>query len=210
MRIRNIILTLLIPIIILLANFAFLAFNEKYYERQYTKNAVYDQIPKEQVDGATEQLINYLRDGKELQGDYFNAKEKEHLKDVRNIINFLMITLSISIMVGAAIIVISFKKNKRLFGMSLIAGGLLTILLIVGLYFILTNFHYAFLKSHELTFNNELWLLDPATDKLIVMFPENFFYGITQNIVVRSLITAVATTAIGALFLRKHKIQSSS
>lgn len=68
MKIRNIVLIILIPIIILLANFSFLAFNERYYEKQYIKNGVYSQISKEQVDEATKQLISYLRDGEGAAG----------------------------------------------------------------------------------------------------------------------------------------------
>lgn len=207
MKIRNIVLIILIPIIILLANFSFLAFNERYYEKQYIKNGVYSQISKEQVDEATKQLISYLRDGKELQGDYFNEKEKQHLKDVRNLIKILLIIFGILIITGATIIVISLKENKRVLGKSLIIGGVLTILVIALLFLLLTNFEYAFIKFHEIIFNNNLWLLNPATDKLIIMFPENFFYDVTQNIVVRSLITAIVTTAIGfVLLIRKRKV----
>lgn len=126
---------------------------------------------------------------------------------MRNLIKILLIIFGILIITGATIIVISLKENKRVLGKSLIIGGVLTILVIALLFLLLTNFEYAFIKFHEIIFNNNLWLLNPATDKLIIMFPENFFYDVTQNIVVRSLITAIVTTAIGfVLLIRKRKV----
>jgi integral membrane protein (TIGR01906 family) len=201
MKVKSIVLTLIIPLIILLTNFSLLAFNEHYYEKQYVKNGIYNKIPKEQVDEATTQLINYLEWGKELQGDYFNQKEKLHLQDVRNIVKTLMIALCISIVAAAILAILLFIKNRRMLGISLIAGGSLTILLIIIFFLLLTNFDYTFIKFHGILFTNNLWMLNPATDRLIVMFPENFFYDITQDIVVRSMFTALATTAMGFVLL---------
>ncbi|MFH1331931.1 MAG: TIGR01906 family membrane protein [archaeon] len=210
MKIKNITLIILIPILILLGNFAFLAFNENYYKEQYIKNNVYTRIPKEEVDKATTELSDYLQFGKEMQSDYFNEKEKLHLKDVRQIIRILLIILYIAVMLSTIIIIISYAENKKLLGMSIIGGSLLTIALIILAFIILQNFEYAFIKFHEILFTNDLWLLNPRTDKLIVMFPENFFYDITQDIAFRSLLTAIATTAIGWLLLLGKKTKHHS
>ncbi len=205
MKIKNIALILLIPIIILTTNFSLLAFNQNYYEKQYIKNNVYSQIPKEEIDQATKQLIDYLRNGREIQGDYFNEKEKQHLKDVREIIYALMLIMYAGIAVVTILVIINYAENKRMLGMSIMGGGLLTIALIILTFIMLQNFEFAFIKFHEILFTNDLWLMNPTTDKLIVMFPENFFYDITQDIVLRSLITAAITTVIGILFLTRKK-----
>lgn len=210
MKIKNIALIILIPILILLGNFAFLAFNEDYYKAQYEKNNVYAKIPKEEVDKATTELLDYLQFGKEMESDYFNEKEKLHLKDVRQIIKILLTILYIAVALSTIIIIISYAENKKLLGMSIIGGSLLTIALIILTFIILQNFEYSFIKFHEILFTNDLWLLNPRTDKLIVMFPENFFYGITQDIAFRSLITAIATTAAGWLLLIVKKTEHHS
>lgn len=209
-KIKNIGLIILIPVIILLANFAFLAFNENYYKEQYEKNNVYAQLPKEGVDQATTELIDYLQYDREIKSDYFNEKEKLHLKDVRQIIRMLLILLYIAVMLSTIIIIISYAENKKLFVMSIIGGSLLTIALIILAFIILQNFEYSFIKFHEILFTNDLWLLNPSTDKLIVMFPENFFYDITQDIAFRSLLTSIATTAIGVLLLVGRKTKNYS
>lgn len=206
MKIKNIILLLLIPIIILLTNFSLLAFSEKYYEEQYIKNNVYEQIQKEELDQATKQLINYLKKGGELQGDYFNEKEKQHLKDVRQIIKYLILTLYFTAALAAIIGTISFRKNKRLFGKALFLGGLLTVALLTIMFFLLSNFESTFLQFHRIAFSNDLWILNPLTDKLIVMFPESFFYETTKIITTRSLITSVFVIIIG-LIIWKQKIK---
>lgn len=39
----------------------------------------------------------------------------------------------------------------------------------------LIDFDWAFVKFHEIFFNNDLWLLDPRTDRLIQLMPIQFF-----------------------------------
>ena len=38
-----------------------------------------------------------------------------------------------------------------------------------------SNFTAAFNRFHEIFFDNDLWILDPATDLLINIVPEGFF-----------------------------------
>lgn len=38
-----------------------------------------------------------------------------------------------------------------------------------------SDFNKYFFLFHEIFFNNDLWLLDPATDLMIRMLPEEFF-----------------------------------
>jgi integral membrane protein (TIGR01906 family) len=64
-----------------------------------------------------------------------------------------------------------------------IVGGGITILLI-GLLALgsMVDFEALFLQFHYLSFSNSLWLLDPATDRLIQLFPEGFFYDAALRI----------------------------
>ncbi|MFH1210729.1 MAG: TIGR01906 family membrane protein [archaeon] len=211
MKKRHIALIILTPIIILLLNFSILAFNEDYYKKQYQKNNVYAEIPEQEAQQATDELINYLKEGGEI--TYFNEKEKQHLQDVRRIIKILMTTLYIAILAATIILSITFIQNKKQLGIALIAGGLLTILVLILLAALLMNFQTSFIKFHELAFTNNLWILDPETDKLIVLFPESFFYQITKDIVTRSLITAMLTIAAGLALTRvrnRHEKQPFS
>ena len=40
----------------------------------------------------------------------------------------------------------------------------------------LFNFDRLFLQFHLLSFSNDLWLLDPSRDYLIMLFPQGFWY----------------------------------
>jgi integral membrane protein (TIGR01906 family) len=207
MKIKHAFLIILIPIVIILLNFSMLAFDDNYYKKQFEKNNIYEKIPQEQADNQAENLINYLKQGKELKGNFFNEKEKQHLIDVRTIIKRLIGLLYLSLLAAAIIITIGFIQNKKQLGIALIAGGLLTTLTLILLFLSMTNFEWVFIKFHEIAFTNNLWILDPATDKLIVMFPESFFYAITKDIGIRSVITAAATTLVGLTLILAEKIK---
>ena len=49
----------------------------------------------------------------------------------------------------------------------------------------LADFNGAFTAFHHMLFTNDLWLLDPATDRMIRMFPEPFFIDIAARIGLR-------------------------
>lgn len=195
-----ILLIILMPILITLINFKILAFNENYYKEQFEKNKVYEELTKEETDEAAGELISYLNEGGELKTNYFNEKEKQHLKDVRDIIRRLNILLWSGLAIAAFITTVLLKKrNIKTLGLGLALGGLITIALITILGIMLINFQETFIKFHVLFFDNNLWLLDPATDKLIVMFPENFFYEITEKIAIRSAYSSLGLIAIGII-----------
>jgi integral membrane protein (TIGR01906 family) len=61
---------------------------------------------------------------------------------------------------------------RGLFRGSFITMGLMVILALWALF----GFERFFLLFHLVSFSNEYWMLDPAKDYLIRLFPEGFFY----------------------------------
>jgi uncharacterized membrane protein len=59
-----------------------------------------------------------------------------------------------------------------------------------------------------LFFNNDLWLLDPATDVMINMFPEEFFYDMAIGIVWRALLFIALPAAAAIVWLRREKLDA--
>lgn len=51
------------------------------------------------------------------------------------------------------------------------------------------DFNKYFTYFHLIFFSNDLWQLDPRTDLMIQMLPENFFSSMALNIVITFLIT---------------------
>ena len=136
--------------------------------------------PQEQVD------IMILRRGETIQ--LFNQKEVDHLKDVKTLISFNRRMLFGLLGYAVAFVVAGFALRRRRFWGHLLYtlkwGGLLT----VGLLVLLAgaaavNFQGLFILFHLVSFSNMLWVLDPATDRLIQMFPEPFFRDATMLVV---------------------------
>ncbi|MEE9202726.1 MAG: TIGR01906 family membrane protein [Dehalococcoidia bacterium] len=140
--------------------------------------------------------IMVRRGGETIQ--LFNQREVDHLRDVKSLIAFnrrLMLGL-----LGYAVVFtgVGFLLQRRRFRAHLLYGlrwgGLLTLgllLLLAGAAAV--NFQGLFLLFHLASFSNLLWVLDPATDRLIQMFPEGFFRDATLMV--------VGTTAIEGLLL---------
>ncbi|MFM1524997.1 MULTISPECIES: TIGR01906 family membrane protein [Helcococcus] len=123
-------------------------------------------------------------DEKEIK-QYFNDREVSHMKDVyklfnlnRNINRIMMVIVIISSTL------VYYNKEDKVQNSKYIINYLLIILvgfLILGgiVYY---NFESSFIKFHELFFNNDLWLLNPETDIMIRMLPQEFFMSIAFKI----------------------------
>jgi hypothetical protein len=111
----------------------------------------------------------------------------------------------------AAFAIGGFILLKRRFWSSLskglVGGGALTIalLLAVGVA-ALANFDWLFLGFHRLFFRSDTWILNPATDYLIMIFPEGLFYDIGLYVVGAIVVEAVVLGGIGGFcLLRRQK-----
>jgi len=87
------------------------------------------------------------------------------------------------------------------------------IIVFSALSFILKDFFSAaFIRFHELFFSNDLWILNPATDKLIVLYPEQFFVDFVTAVYVRSLLISLflflCITIIHMIYKRHGRIPS--
>lgn len=112
--------------------------------------------------------------------DIFNERELIHLGDVRSLIqrDYWVQRGALLLMVICALALFFGLKNgwrmlvRGLFWGSTITLGLM-ILLAVWAFF---GFEQFFIMFHLVSFSNQYWMLDPATDYLIRLFPEGFFY----------------------------------
>jgi integral membrane protein (TIGR01906 family) len=126
----------------------------------------------------------------------FNDREVAHLKDVKGLFRLVY-----KVLLGTGIYALSFVgvslfwwRDRRRLGQGLFFGGCLTLaaMLVIGV-IMAVDFDGFFLKFHLLSFANDLWMLNPATDYLIMMFPQGFWFD-------AALFCAIATAA-GALIL---------
>lgn len=60
--------------------------------------------------------------------------------------------------------------------------GILTLLILLLGIGMARNFNAVFTKFHEIFFDNDLWLFDPAEDYMIRMLPEGLFFDMVIRI----------------------------
>ena len=107
------------------------------------------------------------------------------------IINLSIYNLYICVYIYVYLHLLSFydKYWKKSFLNLIFLSGLFSIFLVVGILGIfLVFFDYFFILFHKISFSNDLWILNPKTDYLIMMFPENFFRDATYAIGIISIL----------------------
>jgi integral membrane protein (TIGR01906 family) len=127
---------------------------------------------------ADEAQITVIKGGQEF--DLFNERELVHLKDVRDLIQLDYLVKGGSLLLMITCVLLLFlicRVGWRIIVKGLLWGSIVTLCLVVGLAFwALFGFERFFLLFHVVSFSNEYWMLNPATDYLIKLFPEGFFY----------------------------------
>ena len=121
--------------------------------------------------------VTVIKDGQPF--TLFNEREVGHLVDVKALFRFVYKCLLISFIyvLVFALVSLFLWKDKRLLATGLVWGSGLSILLMVILGLAaLVDFRWLFWQFHLLSFTNDLWLLDPSTDYLIMLFPEGFWF----------------------------------
>ena len=162
-----------------------------YYEHEYEKYNVTAAVRMEMDDllQVTDEMMDYLRGDRDdlhvmtvVDGsprESFNAREIAHMEDVRGL--FLgAITLRRVCLAAAAVCVLlmtALKADlKRTLPRMLCVGTGLFFLLAAGIgLLIASDFSRYFVVFHHIFFDNDLWILNPATDLLINIVPEPFF-----------------------------------
>lgn len=199
-------LVITIPIFILLLSFRLVAFDTGFYKKEFAKYNVYETLNKEEVDKNIPNLIGYLNDGSTLNG-FFNERETLHLTDVRNIIQKVLLIFNVSLaLVILSVFYLAYLKEYRNIGKGLLYGSLLTMaILAIFLLSSVLNFNALFTRFHLAFFENDLWLLDPNKDNLIVMFPTGFFIDITNRIIIHSFLLSAVVMLISLALMRINK-----
>ena len=72
------------------------------------------------------------------------------------------------------------------------------------------DFNKYFTYFHLIFFSNDLWILNPETDLMIQMLPEDFFIGIAIKIMIYYLLYLMMVQLISYLYMKKGKIEDRS
>jgi len=171
-----------------------------------------------QLEKAAEGLISYFNSDEEWidltvtrNGDsfeLFNQREILHLKDVKELfrLDYRVLLVSGVYALGFLAYAIGFKKDRRYLSKGLIWGGGVTLglMLLTGAGIAL-NFDRLFLLFHLVSFDNDFWMLNPATDYLIMLFPQGFWFDAAVFIALTAAVLAAATGGAGFWLARKRR-----
>ncbi|OGO58577.1 MAG: hypothetical protein A2025_02940 [Chloroflexi bacterium RBG_19FT_COMBO_47_15] len=110
----------------------------------------------------------------------FNERELIHLSDVRSLIQldyWVQRGVFLLIVVCALALFFGFRVGWQILVRGLFWGSFITMGLMVALaIWAFFGFERLFILFHLVSFTNEYWILDPARDYLIRLFPGGFFY----------------------------------
>ena len=131
-----------------------------------------------------------------IKKNLFNSKEIQHMIDVKNLIlniklfNYLLWFTALILL----LIKISLSKEKKLISVLSITRSYFiysVAILISTLILIALSFRWIFYFFHIISFDNNLWILDPRTDYLIKIFEEVFFMDAAIFIGILTLFSSI-------------------
>lgn len=138
----------------------------------------------------------------------YNEREVAHMADVKAMVQGVERVqygaLAVLLLLLGAGLSAQSRGYLRSYGGVLLWGGGLTFALVVlaGLGAALF-FEALFLQFHLISFSNDLWILDPSRDFLIMMYPGGFFQDATLLIGGLALALALLTMVVGAVLRRR-------
>lgn len=222
----GIIASVSVVVILLITSFQaamYLDFN--FYEREYEKYDVLSDLGMTMEDTmyVTREMMAYLRgDRKELsvittvegvEQDFFNEQDRFHMGEVQE-----LFIGGLHLRTGAAIVLIGClallglwrADLRRILSRSyqIVLGGCGLLILLLGIA-VAVDFNAVFTIFHEIFFDNDLWLFDPAEDYMIRMLPEGFFFDMVIRIGGMFVAGVVVLLIVSIFFGKKKRISGA-
>lgn len=225
-KISAVIMMFLLIGVLLLTSFQVAIYGDsqyRFYEREYKKYQVADSLnmTMDNIMDVTDQMMAYLIGKKaelsvitDVDGetqDFFNEQDRFHMGEVKDLFlgglkirNIMLVAALLILILLAARKADLIKLLPRAYFVTLGITGVITVLL-GGLF--ASDFDKYFRIFHEIFFDNDQWMFDPATDYMIRMLPEGFFYDFVFRIggfFVGSLAVLGVVSAV-CIFMEKCK-----
>jgi len=209
----------LLLFVLLFASLKLCMNDEAWFAKKYTRLGTAEAIgmSDEDVNASINSMIDYMEgrkdsiqltvtfEGKEV--EMFNQREIAHMVDVRNLyqgVKTIALVAGIVCVVGfvhASVIM----RRDALLALSrgyLIGMGIFVLVVLCFGIWVLADFTSFWTAFHHLFFTNDLWLLDPRVDRMILICPEQLFFGIVVRFIGWFLLVALILCALSILCLR--------
>ncbi|OGO17416.1 MAG: hypothetical protein A2Z02_05120 [Chloroflexi bacterium RBG_16_48_7] len=130
--------------------------------------------------GADTPQVQVSKNGHQV--NLLSDKEIVHLQDVKGLmqLDYAVQLITFLLILACGAVLIRVFRDLRLLLKGIFAGSVLTFCMGLMLAIAaLCCFDQLFVLFHEISFANAFWILDPARDYLIMMFPGGFFSDIS-------------------------------
>ncbi len=190
--------------------------NINYFQKEYQKYRVTESVNIEEKELllVTKEMMSYLRgtrddlhikaviDGKEQ--EFFNEKEIAHMEDVQVLFiggQWLRVISGILFVIASAFLIF---QNKKEFLLKVLRNGMIFFIAAIAAIaaLISTNFTKYFVIFHKIFFSNNLWILNPDTDRLINIVPEGFFIDTSIRIAILFFVMILGVSVICSILLK--------
>lgn len=206
----GVLFVLAVPLALICASVAWAVNDPGLYQRGFQKYEIsaYTGIAQDDLRQLGADIRRYFNSSREplsvrtrifgQERELFNQREVQHMADVKRLIWGVYAVGLASGLFLASMAATGLRRHGRSYLLRLarlgLRGGTLTLVVLLGVgLFALVGFDTMFLLFHQISFANDLWQLDPATDYLVAMFPQGFWLDATM--------LAAAIAAAGALVI---------
>ncbi len=169
------------------------------YQREYTKYKVLRELDMDMDDAmyVTREMMAYLKGNREslsvvttvegVEQDFFNEQDRLHMKDVQVLfLGGLALRRGAALVLAVSLVLLLVIRRQELWRILSrsyqVTMGVLTAMILILGSAMATNFNAVFTKFHEIFFDNDLWIFDPAEDYMIRMLPEGLFFDMVIRI----------------------------
>jgi len=206
------IFALILPLFLILFSTSYITNSEWLYDYGWWRNDIANRtgLPVEQLNRGADQIKEYFNNDAELldlrvdfagrEVSLYKEREVLHMIDVKALMQAVFsITRwsGVALLLLLAIGLLTLKQDVfplliRSLKWSAIGTG---VFLVIFGGTALIDFGWLFTQFHFLSFANDLWMLDPSNDYLIIMFPQQFFFEATLFIGLLTILDFVLITA---------------
>lgn len=192
----GVVFALLFPVFLIAGNVGLIAHSGWLYSYNWWRNGIADRtgLPVPELDRAADQIKAYFRNDAERLQVYvddrgsdvgiFVEREILHMVDVKAI---MVLVDGLALWTGVAVALavaacVTLRRREVLRQLAswlrwtALGWGIALVAVVVAS---LIDFGWVFTVFHELSFANDLWLLDPYRHWLLLLFPQRFFFEAT-------------------------------
>ncbi len=210
LSISKILLILILPLLIFFIVADIAVFDGNFYKNEFVKYKVgQDVMNAASLHG---QVMSFIKGTNDQLPVEFNEREKQHLHDVRKIVQvsrtllyiFIILFLSLTVMLVSMLKTV--KRIMDFFGKVLAFGGILTAAMATALFLSVSlDFSSAFESFHLMFFEKGTYIFDPANELIVRLYPEQLFLDIGISVLAWVFMLSVVVSLLGMFLIFKTK-----